>query len=112
MTSFSRKFASYKLLLIALALLSSCQSQMRVLESAGAIRVEPSQQPGSDYIVHIKNTVDFGFTPDDKSNREKWALDLLKSQCGAPKIVDEKSVVTGKFATGREAKTYFIYVDC
>jgi len=85
---------------------------MRTLESAGAIRVEPSQVAGSDYVVHMKNTVDFGFTPDDKANRHKWALDMLKAQCSSPSVVNERSVVTGKFLTGREARTYFIYIKC
>lgn len=108
----SRKISACALTAVVLSSLASCQSQLRTLENVGALRVEPSQQPGSDYVVHMQNAMDIGYTPDDKANRDKWALAMLKSQCTSPRIVDERHIVTGKFGTGREARTYFVYIKC
>jgi len=103
-----------KLLVAALCALAlvGCQSQMRMLESGGALRVEKSNSPGSDYVVYIKNSVDFGFTPDDKANRDKWALEYMKTQCPAAQIVSEDEIATGTFGTGRTSKTYLVYIKC
>lgn len=101
------------LILITLGVaLASCQSQMRALESGGAIRVEPSNVAGADYVVHLRNTVDFGYNPDDKANRDKFALQMLQKQCPTGRIVKETSVETGTYALGRVARTYFVYVKC
>lgn len=95
-----------------LLLLAGCQSQMRVLEAGGNIRVERSTVAGSDYAVHIKNALDFGFNPDDRANRHKWALDYLKTQCPGGRVVSEDEIVTGQYLTGRPSKTYAVYVKC
>lgn len=99
--------------LIAISLLlSSCQGQMRILEAGGNIRVEPSTIAGSDYAVHLRNVVDFGYDPDDKANRDKFALTYLKNQCPTAKIVNETTIETGTYATGRPSRVYTVYVKC
>lgn len=100
-----------KVVLLA-ALLSLAGCQTRLLEQEGNIRVEPSNQAGSDYVVHLQNLVDFGFNPDDPANRHKWALDYIKGQCPNGRVVGDRSIDTGSFATGRRARTYFVYIAC
>lgn len=98
--------------LAAVVVLSSCQGQMRALESGGALRAEPSTRPGSDYVVHVKNTIDFGYDPDDKAIREKYALELMKTECPNARVVDEGVITTGTYLTGRPSKTYSLYIKC
>ena len=100
------------LVVISLGVLSGCQGQMRALESGGALRAERSTKAGSDYVVQIRNTVDFGFTPDNIENRHKWALDYLKYQCSNARVVSDEEIVTGTFLTGRQSKTYSVFVKC
>ncbi|WEO73822.1 hypothetical protein [Agrobacterium vitis] len=102
----------YQILVSLAVLLSSCQSQMRVLEAGGDIRVEPSTIAGSDYAVHLRNTIDFGYDPDVKANREKFALGILKKQCPTGKIVNENVIVTGTYLSGSPSRVYTVYVKC
>ena len=104
-----------KSLLIAAAIaaalpLAGCQSHMHVLENAGHMRVEPSTLPDSDYVVHLRNFRDINYDPDDKANRESWALAMTKTQCPAGRIVKTDSFTSG--SRGRAARTYYVYVRC
>lgn len=85
---------------------------MRMMEAAGQIRVEPSTLAGSDYVVHMRNVVDIGFNPDDKANREMWALNMLKAQCPAGRIVKTSVINTGTYGIGKPARNYSVYVRC
>lgn len=97
---------------VGLLLLAGCQSQMRMLESSGDIRAEPSTVAGSDYVVHLRNTLDFGYNPDDKANRQKTALALMKTQCPSGRIVKESVLNTGTYGFGRPSRVYSIYIKC
>ncbi|MDW9668068.1 MULTISPECIES: hypothetical protein [Sinorhizobium] len=99
-------------ILIAMLAMTGCQTQMRMLETTGDVRVEPSTAAGADYVVHLRNTLDFGYNPDDKTNRDRFALNYLKSQCPAGRIVRESVINTGTYGLGRPARIYSIYVKC
>ncbi|MEH7903989.1 hypothetical protein V7794_22600 [Rhizobium laguerreae] len=102
-----------KFLVLAFSItLAGCQTQMRMLETSGDIRVEPSPVAGADYVVHMRNTIDFGYNPDDKANRDRFALNYLKTQCPVGRIVNESVIQTGTYGLGRPARTYSIYVKC
>lgn len=98
---------------MSIALLSSCQQvQLRALENGGAIRVEPSEVAGADYVVHIRNGLDSWNDPDDPQNREKLARQVLEKQCAKANIVKQSMIETGTFAFGRPSRTYSVYVRC
>jgi hypothetical protein len=99
-------------LALTLIALSGCQTQMRMLETSGDLRVEPSTVSGSDYVVHLRNTVDFGFNPDDEANRHRTTLNLLKSQCPSGKVVKDTVINTGTYGFGKPARLYSVYVKC
>jgi hypothetical protein len=99
-----------KLLIASLLLVSGCQT--RILEQEGVLRVEPSTLAGSDYVVQLRNSLDFGFDPDNTANRHKWALHYIKSQCPNGRVVSDRAVETGTYALGRPARTHFVYIAC
>jgi hypothetical protein len=103
-------------ILLALVLgLSGCagtEAGMPLLQKDNALNVLPSQQPGYDYLVSIRNVKDFGYDPDDKATRDRTALLALKDQCAAPQIVGETVINTGTYALGNPARTYAIQVKC
>ena len=100
------------LLCFALSSCAGSQEHYRLLEASGDLQVSPSQTPGSDYIVSIRNKEDFGFNPDEKSVRDRTALGLLKTQCPKGEIAGETVIDTGKYITGSSAKTYSVFVKC
>ncbi|MBX5268537.1 hypothetical protein HJB99_07580 [Rhizobium sp. NLR17b] len=99
-------------ILVLSVALAGCQTQMRMLETSGDLRVEPSTVAGANYVVHMRNTLDFGYNPDDKANRDRIALSYLKTQCPAGRIVKESVIATGTYGLGRPAKVYSLYVSC
>lgn len=87
------------------------QSHLRLLENAGALRVDPGPTPGI-YIVTIKNTKDFNFDPDNLDTRNGAALQALETQCPRAHVVGETVINTGQFLMGNPARTYAIKVAC
>jgi hypothetical protein len=99
----------------AMALLAGCagtQSQMRLLESSNALRVEPTSGPGYDYTVVVKNVKDIGYNPDIKADRESVALRAIRTQCPAGVIVKEEVVETGTYLLGNPSRDYFMRIRC
>ncbi len=92
--------------------LAGCQTQMRMWESSGDLRVEPANAADADYVVTMRNTLDFGYNPDDKTNRNHVALNYLKTQCPSGRVVRESMIQTGTYGMGRPARTYSVYVKC
>jgi hypothetical protein len=62
--------------------------------------------------VSIRNVIDIGYDPDNKATRDAAALRVLAEQCPNGRIVDETVIKTGRFLTGRPARTYAIHVKC
>lgn len=99
-------------LALALAGCAGSQPHLRLLESDGSIRVAPSESADADFVVSIRNTIDFGYDPDVQEVRHRTALDLLKSQCPTGRVIGETVIDTGAYLTGRASKTYAIRVKC
>ncbi len=97
---------------LALIGCAGSQSHLRILESGNAISVTPSSAPGHDFVVSIRNVKDFGYDPDDKATRDTTALQMLREQCPAGRVVGETVVNTGTFALGNPARNYLVQVKC
>ncbi len=99
----------------ACLILSSCAGMPgydRILEQNGALTVRPSNTPGSDYEVTLRNVVDFGYNPDNPESRREMALRAVSDGCRNARIVNEKSLKTGEYLGGRDAVLYYLYVKC
>jgi hypothetical protein len=100
---------------MALTLLGGCAGSAlhdRMLEQGGDVTVMPASAPSHDFIVSVKNTVDFGHNPEDRATREAIALRIGKAQCASASIVGETSIVRGEALIGRPHRTFFIQVKC
>lgn len=85
---------------------------MRLRENGNAVQIEPSQIKGVDYVIRMKNSIDFGYDADDPANRHATALRLISAQCPSGQIVSEESIDKGAYATGRAAREYFVRIKC
>jgi len=83
-----------------------------MLENSNALQIEPSQVPGADYVVRMKNLVDVGYDPDNPETRKSTALRAMKAQCPNAAIVGEQVIDKGTYAVGRPAREYFIQIKC
>lgn len=100
---------------LAVAFLSACagsQSYLRILENEGAISVAPAFADDHDYVVSIRNVLDFGYDPDDKATRDRTALQFMSAQCPRARIVGENVIATGAWLGGRPSRTYQIRIRC
>lgn len=96
--------------------LSACtpgtQGYIRNMESYGNLRVEPANSAEYDFNVYVRNVVDIGYNPSDKATRDRTALQMLKNQCPAGRVIGETTINTGEWLGGRESLTYIVHVKC
>lgn len=88
------------------------QSHLRLLESSGDVRVQSVEASDHDYVVSIRNTVDFGHNPDNKETRDRIALQLLETQCPAASVIGEDVIETGSYLGGRPSRVYQVKIAC
>lgn len=99
--------------LLALIGCAGSQTHLRILEADNALRVEPSATVPGEYVVTLRNVVDFGYDPDDPVSRTATAKQALASQCpNGSNVVGETVINTGTYGLGRPARTYSIRVKC
>lgn len=99
----------------AISLLAGCagtDAHLRLLEHDNALQIEPSQSKDFDYLVKIKNLVDFGYDPDNAETRKDTALRAVAFQCPSARIVGEQTIEKGSYALGRPAREYFVQIKC
>jgi hypothetical protein len=98
----------------ALAGCTGSQTHLRMLEQGGDVRIDPTGGPGYDSTVFIRNTVDFGYDPDDKATRYRTALQMVETQCPRARVVAEKVAETGTsgIGIGRGSRTYALQIKC
>ena len=71
-----------------------------------------SQTKSFDFMVRMKNVLDFGYDPDNPETRKETALRAMQSQCPGARIVGEQVVEKGTSAIGRPVREYFIQIKC
>ncbi|PDV89945.1 hypothetical protein CO652_00550 [Rhizobium sp. H4] len=94
------------LVLVLSVALAGCQTQ------SGELEVTPAPVPGANHALLMSNTPDVGYNPDDKEDRERHALNYLKTLCPAGRVIKESVVETGTNDQGRPARSYMLYVKC
>lgn len=100
------------MLVAALTGCAGSQNHLRILESGGNVRVEQAQAAGYDYLVYVRNVVDFGYDPDVEATRYSIALQILEAQCPGATVIGEEVIETGTYLGGRPSRTYVIRVAC
>ncbi|MBY3086055.1 hypothetical protein HFO10_07185 [Rhizobium laguerreae] len=100
-------FMQAKALVLVLSVaLAGCQTQR------GELLVAPDPVPGANHALQMSNTPDVGYNPDDKEDRERHALNYLKSRCPAGRVIKESVIKTGTDDLGRPVRSYMLYVKC
>ena len=97
----------------AAVILAGCadsQPYMRTLKQSNALRVDPANTLGADYVVSLRNLKDVGYDPDDKADRDRVALAALRDQCPAGRIVGETVINTGTYLLGNPSRTYALRI--
>lgn len=104
------------LVIASLVFFTGCagtQFFLRQLETSGALRVEPSDDPSAyDYKVTLKNVVDFNFSGDNREDRQKLLESMFKEQCSSVNIVDETKIQTGTYVNDRPTNFWTMKVKC
>lgn len=101
--------------LISLLFVSGCAgtpTHVRMLEAGGAVRSEPSTEPGYDFKVWIQNTRDFGWDGGNREDRQKTVNAKFEENCKSTQIVEESSIPNGTYALGKPAMTWVMKVKC
>jgi hypothetical protein len=79
----------------------------------GLVRVEQASagQP-YDYIVHVQNTHSIGYNPEVREDRDRMALQILRGQCRAGRIVGEDKIITEIWGITSSRPDYIVLVKC
>ena len=109
------EFLRVSVILIAFFVLSACAGtpkHLHMLEDGGTIKMETADDSTYDYKVYIKNTVDFGWDGDDRTDREKYIALLMKDKCKSYQVLGETPFRTGTYAISKPAITWVIKIKC
>jgi hypothetical protein len=87
-------------------------THMRILENSNALQIEPAQTKDFDYVVRMKNVIDFGYDPDNPETRKTTVMHAIAVQCPDARIAGEQVIEKGTYATGRPVREYFIQIKC
>lgn len=102
------------LLFIFITSLSACtaDTERAMLLTDGTVRIEPSEDPRSDYRFTILNGFNMTYDFADKPDRIRAATDYLKDDCKTIEEVQETSITVGKYGSGNPRKIYTLDVKC
>jgi hypothetical protein len=91
-------------------LTGSADARDMVREVAG-VEKAPSGRP-YDYIVHVRNVPAIGYNPLVKEDRDRMALQTLRGQCEAGRIVGDDKVITEIWGITSSYPDYIVLVKC
>jgi hypothetical protein len=79
----------------------------------GAVRIEQASagQP-YDFVVHVRNIPDIKYNPDVREDRHRMALNLVKPQCPAARVVGEDKLITEIWGITSSPPDYIVLVGC
>jgi hypothetical protein len=92
---------------IILAIQAGC-AEMR-----GLVRIEQASAGRSyDYVVHVQNILSIGYNPEVREDRDRMALQILRGQCRAGRIVGEDKIITEIWGITSSRPDYIVLVKC
>jgi len=79
----------------------------------GAVRIKQASvgQP-YDFVVHVRNIPDIKYNPDVREDRHRMALNLVKWQCPAARVMGEDKIVTEIWRITSSPPDYIVLVGC
>jgi hypothetical protein len=104
--------AGVAMLALALGACAGTPTELALLSLGGDVRAEAAP-PGSgyDYIVYIRNVVDFAYDLEVRSDRYEVALLAVEEECPSAEVVAE-SFVQHRMYFDRPIRTYSVAVRC
>jgi hypothetical protein len=79
----------------------------------GVIRIEHAAgEKPYDFVVHVRNIPEIGYNPEVKEDRSRMALQLLKGQCPAGRVVGEDKIITEIWGITSSPPDYVVLVRC
>ncbi len=82
-------------------------------DTRGAVRIEQASagQP-YDFVVHVRNIPEIKYNPEVKEDRHRMALNLVKTQCPAARIVGEDKINAEIWGITSSPPDYVVLVRC
>jgi hypothetical protein len=102
--------ASVPKVIAAIALLAALPGWT---DTRGAVRIEQaSARKPYDFVVHVRNIPEIKYNPEVKEDRHRMALNLLKKQCPAARIVGEDKIINEIWGITSSPPDYIVLVAC
>jgi hypothetical protein len=94
-----------------LALLTGSPVARDMVREAAGVEQAPAGKP-YDYIVHVRNVPAIGYNPLVKGDRDRMALQSLRGQCHARRIVGGAEINTEIWGITSSYPDYIVLVKC
>ena len=94
-----------------LALLTGSPVARDMIREAAGVEQAPAGKP-YNYIVHVRNVPAIGYNPLVKGDRDRMALQSLRGQCHARRIVGDAEINTEIWGITSSYPDYIVLVKC
>jgi hypothetical protein len=82
-------------------------------DTRGAVRIEQAAAGKPyDFVVHVRNIPEIKYNPEVKGDRHRMALNLVKTQCPAARVVGEDKIITEIWGITSSPPDYIVLVRC
>ena len=75
------------------------------------IEAAPADRP-FDFVVHVRNTFDYGYNPEVSEDRIRLARQVAKPFCGNSRAVGEDIISTEILGITSSRPDYAVYIKC
>jgi hypothetical protein len=96
---------------VFLAMLTSFAEARDMVREVASVEQAPAGKR-YDYIVHVRNVPAIGYNPKVREDRARMALQTLKGQCPAGRIVGDDKVITEIWGITSSYPDYVVLVKC
>ena len=97
--------------MVFLAILTGPSEPRDMVREMSLVEQAPAGKP-YDYIVHVRNVPTIGYNPLVKEDRDRMALQTLRGQCRAARIVGEDKVTTEIWGITSSYPDYIVLITC
>jgi hypothetical protein len=97
--------------MVCLALLTGSLVARDMVREAAGVEQAPAGKP-YDYVVHVRNVPAIGYNPLVRGDRDRMALQSLRGQCHAGRIVGDAEINTEIWGITSSYPDYIVLVKC
>jgi hypothetical protein len=98
-------------LLVFLAILTGSTEARDMIREVASVERAPAGTP-YDYIVHVRNIPAIGYNPKVREDRQRMALQTVRGQCKARRIVGDDKIITEISGITSSYPDYVVLVKC